>query len=50
MLELPIEIAPKPPLYILLNALPADVMTPKVTRASTVLTLAISDGQGPGTI
>ena len=38
------------PALFKVNALPADVRTPKVTMASTVLTLAISDGQGPGTI
>ena len=38
------------PMSFKVNALPADVMTPKVTRASIVLTLAISGGQGPGTI
>ena len=38
------------PALFKVNALPADVRTPKVTMASTVLTLAISDEQGPDTI
>ena len=38
------------PTLFKVNALPADVRTLKVTMASTVLTLAISDGQGPGTL